>query len=84
MHSRLTRAVHSGRSGFMLIVLSYSDWSVLFVCLQQCGGHGKEVDYSWTRQTAMKQGYEAKMNNNDHIQQLSKGTYIYIDDPCQI
>lgn len=60
MHSRLTRAVYSGRSGFMLIVLSYSDWSVLFVCLQQCGGHGKEMDYSWTRQTAMKQGYEVK------------------------
>lgn len=42
------------------IVVHNSDWSVLFVCLQQCGGHGKEVDYSWTRQTAMKQGYEVK------------------------
>lgn len=33
-------------------------WIFVYVFSQQCGGHGKEVDYSWTRQAAMKQGYE--------------------------
>lgn len=52
--------MYSGKSRFVLIFVSYFYWSFLFMFFQQCGGHGKEVDYSWTRQAAMKQGYEVK------------------------
>uniref|UniRef100_A0A8D8VN27 Zinc finger protein rotund n=1 Tax=Cacopsylla melanoneura TaxID=428564 RepID=A0A8D8VN27_9HEMI len=48
--------------------------------VDQCGPHGKDVDYTWSRQSMMKQGYEAKMNtdqqnnnnNNNNNQSLQK------------
>ncbi|KAF6207594.1 hypothetical protein GE061_016041 [Apolygus lucorum] len=39
---------------------------------EQCGPHGKE-DYGWPRQSMVKQGYEAKMNEQNN-QGMHKGT----------
>ncbi|XP_039291425.1 zinc finger protein rotund isoform X3 [Nilaparvata lugens] len=41
--------------------------------VDQCGAHGKDVEYSWTRQSMAKQEYESKMNSVD--QQNSQGLH---------
>ncbi|XP_024081491.1 zinc finger protein rotund-like isoform X3 [Cimex lectularius] len=39
---------------------------------QQCGPHAKE-EYVWPRQSMVKQGYEAKMNDSQNNQGMHKG-----------
>ncbi|XP_049806198.1 zinc finger protein rotund-like isoform X1 [Schistocerca nitens] len=43
--------------------------------VEQCGPHGKELDYAWSRQSVVaKQGYEAKMSTLDqHNHSMQKG-----------
>ncbi|XP_066907855.1 zinc finger protein rotund-like isoform X2 [Halyomorpha halys] len=49
--------------------------------VEQCPPHGKD-DYSWTRQSMVKQGYEAKMNENQNNQGgmncIIKILFVYI------